>query len=56
MSELRLLKETRGILQQMEVIENKKSYLCSVLRVMQLRHQNIDTTKVIKVIKRVLND
>lgn len=56
MSELILRKEARGILKQMKVIENKQNYLCSVVRVLKLRHQNIDIVQTTKVVKEILND
>ena len=56
MADLTLLRESREILKQMGVTQKEDTHLCSVLKVLQMRHTDLDIHQATKVVKQVLHD
>ncbi len=56
MSNIILRKESLKIMRQMPKIECSSALLCPILRVLQMRHSNLDVIQATKVIREVLHD
>ncbi len=57
MADIQLLQESRAIIREMSIKERGNfNLLCPILRVLQMRHYDLDTTQAKKIIKKVLND
>ena len=56
MAELTLLRESREILKQMDVTQREEAHLCPVLKVLQMRHSDLDITQATRVVRKVLHD
>jgi hypothetical protein len=56
MADLILLRESRVILKQMDVVHKEGKLLCPILKILQMRHSDLDTEQATTIVKRVLND
>lgn len=56
MADSTLFRESKEILKQMGATQNKDIYFCSILRVLQMRHSDLDMHQARRVIKRTLHD
>jgi len=56
MADLTLLRESREILKQMGITQKEESLLCPVLKVLQMRHTDIDLAQATKIVRKVLHD
>lgn len=54
MAEMLLLKETRSILKEMNVNENREGLFCPVMRVLKMRHSDLDKKQAKRVLQTVL--
>lgn len=53
MADYMLLKESRQILREMSV-EKSEGLLCPIVRVLQMRHSDLDVKQATKVVKGIL--
>lgn len=56
MSDYMIARESKEILRQFSVTEKRDSLLCPILKVLQMRHKDLDTNRAAKVIREVLHD
>ena len=56
MADIRLLQESRAIIREMGIQEKEESLLCPILRVLKMRHRNLDTAQATRMIKKALHD
>jgi len=56
MADIKLLQESRAIIREMSVTKKENSLLCPILRVLQMRHHDLNTKQATRVIREVLND
>ena len=56
MAYLTLLRESREILREMGITKKEEAYLCPILKVLQMRHSDLDITQATKVVRKVLHD
>ncbi len=56
MADLTLLKESREILKQMGMTHKEERLLCPILKVLQMRHANLDIGQATRAVRRVLHD
>ncbi len=56
MADLTLLRESRGILKQMNVTQKEEKLLCPILKILQMRHSDLDIGQATVIVRRVLND
>jgi len=56
MADISLLQESRAIIREMGVKKREDSLLCPILKVLQMRHHNLNTTQAKEMIKKALND
>ena len=56
MADLTLLRESRGILKQMGITQKEEKLLCPILKILQMRHSNLDIGQAAVIVRRVLND
>lgn len=56
MSDIRLLQESRVIIREMGVSKKEDFLLCPILRILEMRHHDLDTKQAMRVIKHVLHD
>jgi len=56
MSQHQLQQESRKILHQFGSVKRSHELICPILKVLQMRHKNVDRTQAIEVIKGVLDD
>ena len=55
MADLAIAKESKEILRQFSVTEKTDGLLCPILKVLQMRHKNLDTIQAIRVIREILH-
>ena len=55
MADYRIVKESKEILRQFSVTEKTDGLLCPFLKVLQMRHKDLDTTQAMRVIREVLH-
>jgi len=56
MADIKLLQESRAIIREMGVTKKENFLLCPILRVLQMRHHDLNTKQATRVIREVLND
>ncbi len=56
MADIRLLQESRAIIREMGVHDKEASLLCPILKVLQMRHHDLDSTQATRIIKKALDD
>ena len=56
MADYKLIKESKEILRQFSVTEKTDSLLCPILKVLQMRHKDLDTDQATRVIREILHD
>lgn len=56
MADFAIAKESKEILKQFSVTEKTDGLLCPILKVLQMRHKDLDTTQATRVIREVLHD
>ena len=56
MADLTILRESRKILKQMGVAQKENALLCPVLKILQMRHADLDISQAEKIVREVLND
>ena len=54
MADMLLLKETRSILKEMNINENTEGLFCPVMRVLKMRHSDLDVGQAKRVLRGVL--
>jgi len=55
MADFRIMKESKEILRQFSVTEKSDSLLCPILKVLQMRHTDLDTVQATKIVRGVLD-
>jgi len=55
MADFEILKESKEILKQFSVTEKTGTLLCPVLKVLQMRHKDLDATQATRVIREILH-
>jgi len=55
MTDLAIAKESKRILKEFGTTQKGGSLLCPILRVLQMRHKNLDTNQAIRIIREVLH-
>jgi len=55
MADFAILKESKEILRQFRATENTDGLLCPILKVLQMRHKELDTDQATRVIRGVLH-
>jgi len=56
MADIRLLQESRAIIREMGVTQKENSLLCPILRVLQMRHRDLNMKQATRIIRELLND
>jgi predicted PP-loop superfamily ATPase len=56
MASYMLRKESKQILEQMGVDHYDKQFVCPVLKVLQMRHNDLDIDSAVKIIKELINE
>lgn len=56
MSNIVLRKKSREILRQMSKAEHTSALLCPILKVLQMRHSELDVTQATKIVREILHD
>ena len=56
MADYRIIKESKEILRQFSVTEKTDGLLCPILKVLQMRHKDLDRDQATRVIREVLHD
>jgi len=55
MADFRIMKESKEILRQFSVTEKSDSLLCPILKVLQMRHTDLDRVQATKIVRGVLD-
>lgn len=50
-----LRKESKQILEQMGVDHYDKQFVCPILKVLQMRHRDLDIDQAVKIVKDILD-
>ena len=56
MADILLLKESREIIKQMGMVKKEQGLLCPILKVLQMRHSELDMDQATKVVRSVLSN
>ncbi len=56
MSNILLRKESIKILKQMSTAEHSSALLCPILKVLQMRHSDLDVSQATRVVRELLHD
>jgi len=56
MSNITLQKESKEIMKQMATAEYSSALLCPILRVLQMRHSDLDVSQATRVVRELLHD
>lgn len=56
MSNILIYKESKEILRQMSTAEHSSVLLCPILKVLQMRHSDLDVSQATKVVREMLHD
>jgi len=56
MTNFEIVKESKKILREFGTTERTDGLLCPILKILQMRHKNIDTGQAVRIIKEVLHD
>lgn len=56
MADFTIAKESKEILRQFNITEKTDALLCPILKVLQMRHKDLDSGQVTRVIREVLHD
>lgn len=55
MADYTIVKESREILKQFSMTEKSNTLLCPILKVLQMRHSDLDTLQATRVVRGVLD-
>lgn len=55
MADFRIMKESKEILRQFSVREKSDSLLCPIVKVLQMRHSDLDTVQAARIVRGVLD-
>ena len=55
MADFAIVKESKEILRQFSATEKTDNLLCPILKVLQMRHKDLDTIQASRVIRKVLH-
>ena len=56
MADLILMQESRRILKQTGTTEKESSLLCPIVKILKMRHADLDTDQATRIVKRVLDE
>ncbi len=56
MADLLLLKESRAIMREMNLTENRTGLFCSVMRVLKMRHTDLNIAQAKRVLQGVIEE
>ena len=56
MADLTLMQESRRILKQTGTAQKDSSLLCPIVKILQMRHADLDTDQATRIVKRVLDE
>ena len=56
MADFAILKESKEILREFSITEKTDGLLCPILKVLQMRHKDLDTSQACRIIKEILHD
>ena len=56
MADIQLLQESRAIIREMGVHDKEESLLCPILKVLKMRHHNLNSTQATRMIKKALHE
>jgi len=56
MADFTIEKESKEILRQFSVTEKTDGLVCPILKVLQMRHKDLNTAQATKIIREVLQD
>ncbi len=56
MADLTIMQESRRILKQTRTVQKNSSLLCPILKILHMRHADLDMDQVTRVVKRVLDE
>ena len=56
MADLILMQESRRILKQTGTTDKESSLLCPIVKILQMRHTDLDTDQATRIVKRVLDE
>ena len=54
MADYQLARESNAILRELGVEQKSENLLCPIVRILQMRHRNLDVKQATKVVKSVL--
>ena len=56
MADYSIVKESKEILRQFSITEKSNRLLCPILKVLQMRHADLDTVQATRVVRGVLDE